>query len=302
MLETVLKEKIQNATKDGKAALALSGGIDSAILAKFMPKGSKAYTFKCVVPGMKVTDESVAAAKYAEECGLDHEIIEIYWEDIEKYLPAIMKRKGAPVHSIEIQIYKAALVAKKAGFNKLLFGESADCIYGGLSGLLSRDWSFGEFVERYSYVMPHKVLKDSMLILEPYYEYEKNGIIDVHKFLNEFFYKESVGSYTNACGLAGVEFISPYAETYLKTPLDIERIRRGENKYLVREVFNRLYSNFEIPPKLPMPRATSEWLKDWEGPSRDEFWKGCVKEMTGDQKWLVYCLEQFLNFCDRGEL
>lgn len=51
-------------------ALVLSGGIDSAILAKFMPKGSIAYTFKCVVPGVQVTDETVIASKYAQECGL----------------------------------------------------------------------------------------------------------------------------------------------------------------------------------------------------------------------------------------
>ncbi len=30
---------------------SLSGGVDSAILAKFMPKGSTAYTFRCVVRG-----------------------------------------------------------------------------------------------------------------------------------------------------------------------------------------------------------------------------------------------------------
>ncbi len=34
-----LRAQIENATKDGKAALALSGGIDSAILARLMPKG-----------------------------------------------------------------------------------------------------------------------------------------------------------------------------------------------------------------------------------------------------------------------
>ena len=99
------------ACKDGKAALALSGGIDSAALARFMPKGSTAYTFRCVVPGMQVTDESPGAARYAEACGLKHKIIDIYWEDFEALTPKLMKRKGMPVHSIEIQIYKAALQA-----------------------------------------------------------------------------------------------------------------------------------------------------------------------------------------------
>ena len=60
-----LESATQEACKDGKAALALSGGMDSAILAKFMPRGATAYTFRCVVPGMQVTDESPVAARYA---------------------------------------------------------------------------------------------------------------------------------------------------------------------------------------------------------------------------------------------
>ena len=39
-LEEALRVQTEEATKDGKAALALSGGIDSAILAKFVPKGT----------------------------------------------------------------------------------------------------------------------------------------------------------------------------------------------------------------------------------------------------------------------
>ena len=114
----------------------MSGGIDSAIIAKYMPKGSTAYTFKCVVPGTEVTDESAQAAKYAKECGLKHKVIEIYWEDFVRFAPELMKHKGAPIHSIEVQIYKAALKAKEEGFERLIFGESSDVSYGGLSCLL----------------------------------------------------------------------------------------------------------------------------------------------------------------------
>ena len=46
-----LRRQVKAVTADKKAALALSGGVDSAILAKFMPKGSTAYTFRCVVRG-----------------------------------------------------------------------------------------------------------------------------------------------------------------------------------------------------------------------------------------------------------
>lgn len=297
-LENSIAEQMVEFTKDGKAALALSGGIDSAILAKYMPKGSTAYTFQCVVPGVEVVSEVPLAAKYAKECGLKHKIVHIDWEDMETYAPILMKHKGAPIHSIEVQIYIAAMAAKKDGFERLIFGESSDANYGGLSGLMSKDWTYGDFVERYAFVMPYKVLKKSNLILEPYQKYEENGYIDAHTFISNFFINESMGSYVNACECAGIKVEFPYINTKLIEKLDYQRIRKGENKYIVREVFNRLYNGFSIPEKRPMPRAVNEWLKDWKGPVRSEFWPHCTDNMNGDQKWLVYILEKFLDMIE----
>lgn len=301
-LELTLKEKVLSAVKSGKVALALSGGIDSAILAKFLPKGTVCYTFQCIVPGRQVTDETMQAARYAKECALEHRIVKVYWEDMLEYAPLLMKTKGAPIHSIEVQIYKAALQAKQDGFDTLLFGESADVLYGGLSKGLSRDWTLGEWIDRYSYVPPYYVLKNPQLVLEPFYEYSINGYEDVHGFFSNFFYKEGLESYINATKSAGIQLLAPYSETYLAEPLDLERVRSGENKYLVREVFNRLYPDFEVPPKTPMPRPTTEWLQNWKGPERQEFLPNCIAGLDGDQKWLVFILEMFLNLLEQDEV
>ena len=248
-LENELRRATQEACKDGKAALALSGGIDSAALARFMPKGSTAYTFRCVVPGMQVTDESPGAARYAEACGLKHKIIDIYWEDFEALTPKLMKRKGMPVHSIEIQIYKAALQAKRDGFERLIFGETADVIYGGLDGLLSKDWLAGDFIERFAFVPAWKVLRDARLVVKPMLAYERDGHIDPHEFISQFFIREVVTSYFNACGCADIEATLPYLGTYLDAPLDYARVRGGENKYLVREMFRRPLPRLRGPEK-----------------------------------------------------
>lgn len=297
-LEETLREKVKQATADGKAALALSGGIDSAILAKMMPKGSTAYTFKCVVPGVHVTDETGAAARYARENGLVHKIVEIRWEDVEKYASILMRYKGAPIHSIEVQIYKASLHAKADGFERIIYGESADCVFGGLSDILSRDWKYGDFVDRYAYVKPYVALKEPKLVLDPIIAHVKDGYVDPHEFMSTEFYPESVGSYINASKSAGMGLVVPYAECVMDIPLDYNRVRSGENKYLVREVFNRLYPDFQVPPKTPMPRPTNEWFKDWQGPTRQEFWPNCVDGMNGDQKWLLWALEKFLNLIE----
>lgn len=298
-LLSALKSKIEAATADGKAALALSGGIDSAILAKFMPAGSIAYTFRCIVPGKQVTDESVRARAIADACNLEHRIVDITWDDQICNLDRLMKHKGAPIHSIEAQIYKAALQAKADGFTKFIFGEIADTVYGGLDGLLSKHWSVGDFIERYSYVMPYKVLRDPMILPEPFLDIAVDGVIDPHLFLNRWFFPESLGSYYHACELAGIQFVAPYAETFLAEPLDYQKIRAGQSKYVVRDAFAKLFPALEAPKKTPMPRPMNEWMSDWAGPTRAEFIPHCTDGMKGDQKWMVYCLERFLNLIDR---
>lgn len=297
-LRDALQFEIDSASEKGKIALALSGGIDSAILAKLVPKGTKAYTFRCVLPDMKVIDETRQAAYWAQVCELDHEILDIYWEDIELAVNPLMEHKGAPVHSIEAQIYLAAKKAKQFGADMFIFGENADIIYGGMNGLLEKDWYFGEFVERYAYILPYKVLRNPEMIMDPFLEYERNGHIDGHDFINQYFRQEALGTYINACETADIKFVGPYSKTKLDIPLDYQRIRKGETKYLIRELFNKLYPGIQIPEKIPMPRPVNEWFAEWKGPIRKEFIPHCTDNMTGDQKWMVWCLERFMNMME----
>lgn len=293
-LEEYIEDRL-SCTNNRDTAIALSGGIDSAVLAKFMPKGSRAYTFKCIVPGVDVVDETKIAAKYAEECGLEHRIIEVYWEDFEKYAEGLMRKKQSPIHSIEIQIYKAALQARDEGIKELVFGEAADAVYGGQSNILSRDWTIGEFIERFSYLMPYRVLKDFEIPVDIIKQYENNGFVDPYTFMSNVYIQESVSSYINPTEAAGIKVCMPYAETFLDTAIDYTRIRNGENKYLVRELFKRLYPNFDIPAKIPMPRPMNEWLNEWCGPEGGEFWPNCTRNLSGDQKWQIWALDRYLR-------
>lgn len=302
-LYEALKTIVNEACRDGKAALALSGGIDSAILAKLVPGGTKAYTFRCIVPGVSVIDESVAAKTWAEINHLEHEVIDITWDEIVYAADICMKHKGSPIHSIEAQIYLAAKKAMANGKTRFIFGENADIIYGGMNGLLAKDWLFAEFVDRYSYVMPYKVLKEPMLLLEPFKKFEIDGHIDGHNFINQYFRQEALGTYINACETAGLEFVGPYSLTYLDSQINYERIRNGDTKYIIRELFHELYPDIELPAKIPMPRPMNEWFSDWRGPTRMEFHPHCTDNMTGDQKWMVWCLERYMNMmeeCDNA--
>ena len=99
-LIAALRQKMADACADGRAVLALSGGIDSALLARFAPQGTKAMTFRCVIPGKKLIDESTQASHWAKLNGLKHEVLDLTWENVEKASAALMKPQGSsyPFH------------------------------------------------------------------------------------------------------------------------------------------------------------------------------------------------------------
>lgn len=292
-MDKIYKQKIEEFYIPNKTAVLLSGGVDSAILASYLPKGAKAYTFKCIADG--AIDETAQANKYCDAYGLDQEIIEMNWSDFEELTPEILKADGVPFHSIEVQLLKAAKYAKTQGIERFIIGESADLIFGGMDKLIGKDWNFEDFYNRYNFVEPSKALKEPVSVKDVYEKYRlPNDKIDFLRFMDEVFSIESSTSYMHAFKIGGIEYLDPYTFTKMAEPLDLNRVRNGEPKYMIRELFAKRYPNIEIPTKIPMPRATNQWLKDYKT-SRPEFIEGCTDNMSGDQKWLCWCLEQFLN-------
>ena len=299
-MDRIIREKIAQFYVSNKTAVLLSGGVDSAILASYVPKGTIAYTFKCVAEG--AIDETEQAAKYAKAYDLDHRIIEMNWSDFEDLTPEILKADGVPFHSIEVQLLKATKVAQKDGIERFIIGESADLIFGGMDKLIGKDWNFEDFYNRYNFVEPSNALKNPVDVKDVYEKYRlPNDKIDFMTFMDEVFSIESSTSYKHAFEIGGIKYLDPYSYMKMALPLDLNRVRNGEPKYMVRELFAKRYPEIPIPTKIPMPRATNQWLKDYKV-SRPEFIPNCTDNMTGDQKWLCWCLEQFLNMYDRGEL
>lgn len=299
-MDKIIGKAIEEFYVSNKTAIFLSGGMDSAIVASYLPKKTKAYTFKCIAEG--AIDETAQAQKYADKYSLDQEIVEMNWSDFEKLTPEILKFDQTPFHSIEVQLVKVAKLAKSQGFDKIIIGDAADYVFGGMDKLLSKDWDFDSFVKRYNYIEPKRALKDYIDITN---EYEKfrlpDNKIDFVKITQTDMLEESLNSYASAFAKEGIEFLDPYSFMEMQEPLDLNRIRNGESKYLVRELFKLHYPEIDIPEKIPMPRAMNQWLKDFKV-SRDEFIPNCTDDMTGDQKWQIYCLETFLNMHDKGQL
>lgn len=294
-------EEIFNGIKEKKIGILLSGGMDSACLAAYMPKGSNAYTFR-FLNGEYDSEELRRAEIFANKCELNLKYVDIDWNVIKDCLHSVMGKKGAPVHSIEPQLYRAALQAKTDGVELLIIGDAADYVFYGMDGLLSKDWDYDEFVNRVIYVNPEEVLVNPVSMNYLFERYRlPNGKIDFIKFYDESITEESYGSYENAFDVADIAFIDPYEYMKMSEKVDLRRIRAGESKYFIRSLFKMKYPDIPLPEKHPMPRPVDFYFKDWAGPTRPEFKKNLdMSKFTGNQKWQIWCLEQFLNDIEKN--
>lgn len=284
--------------KDKKKGIMLSGGMDSAIVASYL-SGSDAYTFR-FLEGEFQREELSRAEYYAKYYGLRLHYVDISWDTVVSNLEPVMKAKCAPVHSIEPQIFQAALQAKNDGVEMMFVGESSDLVFGGMDSLLSKDWTFDEFVNRYIFTQPEDVLNDPEDMKYLFERYRIGNNIDFLKFMDDIFSIESSGSYMNAFKAAKMPWYDPYAQLKMADKLDLYRIRHGEPKYLIRELMAKKYPEIPVPNKNPMPRPVDIYFKTWEGPKRPEFRNDLdMSKFTGNQKWQMYCLEKFLDMFEK---
>lgn len=294
-IDKEIGSQIDNLKKENKRiGILLSGGMDSAILASYL-SGCDAYTFRFEESNLQ--DEELKRAEYfAKYYKLDLHYVDISWESINANLSKVMKCKGGPVHSIEPQIFQAAMQAKEDKIDIIIIGDASDYIFYGMDKILSRDWRYEEFRERCTYVEPKEVLINpiDMNYLFERYRKGEDGI-DFLRFFDTIITEESYGSYQNAFKAAKMNFLDPYEILKMACDVDLYRIRNGESKYLIRELFRKKYPIKE-PEKNPMPRMVDLYFENWNGPTREEFKKNIeMSKYTGNQKWLLYCLERFLN-------
>lgn len=212
--------------------ILLSGGMDSSILASYMP-GGDAYTFR-FLGGEYQREELRRAEEYARRSGLRIHYVDINWEDtVEPNLEALLRAKAAPVHSIEPQIRQAALQAKGDGVTMMIIGECSDIVFGGMDQLLSKDWTVDDFMRRYIFLNPADVLAEPVDMRYLFERYCTGGDkIDFLRFMDDIYSVESPSSYLNAFQTADMPYLDPYAVLKMAEPLDLYRVRNGESKYL----------------------------------------------------------------------
>ena len=284
--------------RDMKIGVFLSGGMDSAIVASYF-RGADAYTFRYV--GIDYPQDEIIRAEYfAKYYGLKLHYVDITWDSLVKDLDVLMRSKASPVYYIEPQIFQAALQAKSDGIDMVMVGEGSDLVFGGLSWLLAKDWTFDEFLNLYINLWPEEVIRDAESLQYIFERYRLDeDKINYLKFLDDIFATEAYTAYSNAFSVAGMSYFDPFEKLKMSSPLDIDRIRKGEPKYLIRELFTMKYPEIQIPGKIRMPNPMDTYLQNWKGPRRQEFIQNLdMGKFSGKHKWQLYCLERFLNLYD----
>ncbi len=294
----ILEQSVTRALQRNKLGIMLSGGMDSAILASYLPKGTKAYTLRAEGEGAE--NEVEGAAFFADLNDLELHVVDVSWQDYLDLLTTLMKSKRAPIHSIEPQIAKALSIAKSQGVEGMVFGELADSLFGGLDKLVTSNSEPLKFIERYTFTDPAMILKSPADVKRAFDPFIRKGAIDIHAVLEKLFADESLNSYINPCISQGVKLIAPFAGLRMGNTLNIDRIRSGDSKYLIRELFKLRYPDLNPLEKNPMPRAVGIWLRDWGGPLHPIFLEFDINSLTSDQKWHVFTLEKFTEMLDKN--
>lgn len=292
---TDISQKWTSKYEPHEIGILISSGIDSATVAKMLPKSS--FAFYATYEERDVDPELDTVKRYCAENNLTLVIVPVSWKDYELQMDYLMRVKKLPIHPCEIPVYMCCKRAQEIGVQVLFSGWGADTHFGGMDKLMSKDWSIDEFKQRYEYCSSIQQTEN-----EDHYKpfVNDNNSINVYDFLTYNYHVMTLRSFfyiPELCGLLHVPLWS-----FLKAEdLDLVRIR-SEPKYIIQEAFKILYPSFEPTEKLPFTRPTDLYMKkhfsDYTYCDKLKIYSQKIKnniiETTGQQKWMIYILNRFI--------
>ena len=292
------KHKFKNNNNIG---ILISSGIDSATISKLLPENSLAFyaTYK-----ERENDPEIDIVKqYCFINKLKLIIVEVSWEDYKTNMKFLMKVKKNPIHPCEVPVYMCCKKAVEMGVEIILSGWGADTHFGGMSKLLSRDWSFEEFKKRYEYCP--RIKEDNLsldLTYKDYIKIDKN--IDIQKFLTFNYHIMTLKSFFYIPEILGLIHIPVWGFLGIKNNLDLKRIRDGNPKYIIQETFKIMYKDDNLPvtEKIPFTRPTDIYMGkyfneyDYVEILNKYLQKYPENSLSSQQLWMIYNLNFFIKF------
>ena len=141
-LEELLADSVRRRlVADVPVGLFLSGGVDSGLIAAMAARQSssvKAYTVR--MPEASY-DETPHAARVAEHCGLDHEVVELSNTDVLEAFQAIGENIDEPLADYSLLPTYMVCKAARRGLTVALGGDGGDELFAGYSTFKARRFS-----------------------------------------------------------------------------------------------------------------------------------------------------------------
>lgn len=278
-----------------KTGILLSGGVDSALVASYCPPGTLAFTIS--YPELREVDEVEQAKKYAQRFGLRLIEVPVTFQDVLDLQDDLMLFKKEPLSAIEIAIHKMCLRALDFGLEKLLTGAGADTNFGGLTRIMSREWTKEDFIKGYSFCDPRLVLKPPQNPnLEFFDKYERrDGTYDAIGFMGQQFGKATSKYFCSASRSAGIKLLAPFELMDRRFELNVEDMKNGHEKRVLRDLFAERSGIPSVPRKYPLPRPLEVWKNHFGPIINEEFYPDAYERCPkNEQRWLVYTLDHWL--------
>lgn len=276
------------ASVEGRVGIMLSGGMDSAMLAHFLPKGSIAYT-------LEYGEDETALSEFDQAArfvplGVEHKKIRITrasFFDMAREL-TLLKREPTVPHDPAIGL--AARQALADGITHMVTGVGADGSFGGF-GHFYKDVSYAAFRSNIikQFVAPWDVLKNPVPVDWVIGHYTVNDKVDVQTYLGDVGTEgTAVFDTLQACGLVPV---NPYSSMRFGAALDIAG--RG-GKYPLKDMFALIYPDRKPNKKMALPVPYGPWMRDYI-PTRPEFRTDRMDRFGGKNRYQIYALELYMD-------
>ena len=275
-------------------AILLSGGMDSAVLVPFMPKGATAYT---IYHEQLSRNEIDLAASYAAEYGLKHVIIPINEQNYFKHIDSLIINKKMPLSPAEPIFHIAAKKAFEDGYESIVTGAGADAKWGGFPKLRKNinSIAYNKLLQK-SYLNPADILMKATDISDIFNNFlfvNKKGVevVSSRAFLRDVSVERF--AYNNAIVSAGCTHIAPFTSAVIRFD---HKKNLLDPKCLIKDLYHQIYGK-GAPKKLGLQKPTY-LLKEYK-PTHCLFNPDYLYDsLHYNKKVLAFFAERYLNLID----